>query len=64
MLEVLGAEGKAGHCIRSYLHSYQASATGHIQDQGIMGWALKGLTETIHSKAWGSILQSSHILRR
>lgn len=64
MLEALGAEEKAGHhhIRRSYLHTHQASAAGHIQDQGTMGWAAKGSTETIHSKARGSVLQSSHIL--
>lgn len=55
---------KGRHHIRSYLHSYQASTTSYIQDQGIMGCAPKGSTETIHSKVRGSVLQSSHILRR
>lgn len=45
-----------------HLYSHQASATGHIQDQGVMGWARQGTGEAIHCEAGGTVLQHGHIL--
>lgn len=60
--EQVGASKRAGDLGRPHLGSHQSGATGHIQDQGGLGWAWKGLGEAVHCKAGGTVLQGSHIL--
>lgn len=57
-----GVEERAGDPGRSYLGSHQAGATGHIQDQGGMRWAWKGLGKAVHCEARGTVLQGGHVL--
>lgn len=57
-----GAEERAGDWGRPHLGSHQSSATGHIQDQGSMRRARKGLGKAVHCKAWGTVLQGRDVL--
>lgn len=57
-----GGYKRAGGLGRPHLGSHQSGATGHIQDQGGLGWAWKGLGEAVHCKAGGMVLQGCHIL--
>lgn len=57
-----GVEERTGDVGRPHLSSHQAGATGHIQDQGSMGWARKGLGKAVYCKAGGAVLQGGHIL--
>lgn len=44
------------------LGSHQPGATGHIQDQGSMRRAWKGLGKAVHCEAWGTVLQGRDVL--
>lgn len=46
----------------SHLNSHQASATSHVQDEGLGRWDGQCLCETADGEVGGAVLQGGHIL--